>query len=68
VPKDFLTELAQREIKLRQQREVLREIARAWKTASAAACVHKIRTFDTERFDDLERAAVTQTSGLAAPR
>jgi hypothetical protein len=28
----FLTELAQREIKLRRQREVLRETAGAWKS------------------------------------
>ncbi len=58
----FLTELAQREIKLRRQREVLRESAGAWKTEDhpelahgAAAWVRKIRALDTQRRDDLER-------------
>jgi hypothetical protein len=58
----FLTELAQREIKLRHQREVLRETAGAWKAADhpelaqgAAAWVRQIRALDTPRLDDLER-------------
>ena len=58
----FLTELAQREIKLRRQREVLRETAGAWKDENhpelaqeAAAWVRQIRALDTQRFEDLER-------------
>lgn len=58
----FLTELAQREIKLRHQREVLRETTGAWKAEDhlelaqgAAAWVRQIRAFDTQRFEDLER-------------
>jgi hypothetical protein len=58
----FLTELAQREIKLRRQREVLRETAGAWKDENhpelaqgAAAWVRQIRALDTHRFEDLER-------------
>jgi hypothetical protein len=58
----FLTELAQREIKLRHQREVLRETTGAWKAEDhpelaqgAAAWVRQIRAFDAERFEGLER-------------
>ena len=58
----FLTELAQREIKIRRQREVLRETAGAWKSEDhpelaqgAAAWIRQIRARDTERFDELER-------------
>ena len=58
----FLTELAQREIKIRRQREVLRETAGAWKSEDhpelaegAAPWVEKIRALDQERFEDLER-------------
>jgi hypothetical protein len=58
----FLAELAQREIKLRRQREVLRETAGAWNASDhpelaqgAAAWVRQIRALDTQRFDDLER-------------
>ena len=58
----FLTELAQREIKLRRQREALRETAGAWKTEDhpelaqgAAAWVRQIRALDAPRLDDLER-------------
>jgi hypothetical protein len=58
----FLTELAEREIKLRYQREVLRETAGAWKAEDhpeldrgSAAWVQQIRSLDTQRFDDLER-------------
>jgi hypothetical protein len=58
----FLTELAQREIKLRHQREVLRETAGAWKSEDhpelaqgAAAWVRQIRALDNERFEELER-------------
>jgi hypothetical protein len=52
----FLTELAQREIKLRHKREVLRETAGAWKSEDhpelaqgAAAWVRQIRALDNER-------------------
>jgi hypothetical protein len=58
----FLTELAQREIKLRRQREVLSETAGAWKAEDhpelaqgAAAWVRQIRALDTQRFEELER-------------
>jgi len=58
----FLTELAQREIKLRRQREALREAAGAWKdedhpelAQGAAAWVRQIRLLDNRRFDELER-------------
>ena len=58
----FLTELAQREIKLRRQREVLRETAGAWKSEDhpelaqgAAAWVRQIRAGDNQRFEELER-------------
>jgi hypothetical protein len=58
----FLTEVAQRELKLRHQREVLRETAGAWKAEKhpelaqgAAAWVRQIRSLDSERFDKLER-------------
>jgi hypothetical protein len=57
----FLAELAQREIKIRRQREVLRETAGAWKAEDhpelakgAAAWVRQIRADDTQRFDDLD--------------
>jgi hypothetical protein len=58
----FLTELAQREIKIRYQREVLRETAGAWKSEDhpeldqgAVAWVRQIRALDDQRFEDLER-------------
>jgi hypothetical protein len=58
----FLTELVRREIKLRRQRDVLRETAGAWKAEDhpelaqgAAAWVRQIRALDTQRLDDLER-------------
>lgn len=58
----FLTELAQREIKLRRQREVLQETAGAWKAEDhpelaqgAAAWVSQIRSLDSQRFEELER-------------
>jgi hypothetical protein len=62
----FLTELAEREIMIRRQREALREAAGAWKdedhpelSQGAYAWVRKIRSLDavheTERLDDLER-------------
>ncbi|HXP88766.1 MAG TPA: hypothetical protein VN841_28855 [Bryobacteraceae bacterium] len=58
----FLTELAQREIKLRRQREALREAAGSWKdedhpelAQGAAAWVRQIRALDFERFEELER-------------
>ena len=58
----FLTELAQREIKIRRQREVLRETAGAWKSEAhpelaegSAAWIRQIRALDNERFEELER-------------
>jgi hypothetical protein len=58
----FLAELAQREIKLRRQRDVLQETAGAWKSQDhpelaqgADAWVRKIRDLDTQRFEELER-------------
>jgi hypothetical protein len=58
----FLTEVAQREIKIRRQREALRETAGAWKTEDhpelaqgAASWVEQIREVDNQRFEDLER-------------
>jgi hypothetical protein len=58
----FLTEIAQREIKLRRQREVLRETAGAWKSEDhpelakgAAAWVQQVRALDNRRFEELER-------------
>ncbi len=58
----FLTELAQREIKIRRQREALRETAGAWKSENhpelaqgAAQWVSQIRDLDTHRLDELER-------------
>ena len=58
----FLTEIAQREIKIRRQREVLRATAGAWKSEDhpelaegAAAWVRQIRSLDNRRFDKLER-------------
>jgi hypothetical protein len=58
----FLTELAQREIKLRRQREALQEATGAWKAKDhpelaqgAAAWVRQIRAAGMDRFEDLER-------------
>jgi hypothetical protein len=58
----FLTELAQREIKIRYQREVLTEAAGAWASDEhpelahgAAAWIREIRALDHERFEELER-------------
>jgi hypothetical protein len=52
----FLAELAQREIKLRRQREALRETAGAWKPGhhpelaqGAAAWVREMRSLDSQR-------------------
>lgn len=57
----FLTDVARREIKLRRQREVLRETAGTWKTEDhpelaegAAAWIRQIRALDAPRLDDLE--------------
>jgi hypothetical protein len=62
VPQCVLTELAQREIEIRRQREVLRETAGAWKSEDhpelaqgAEACIRQIRARDTERFEELEQ-------------
>jgi hypothetical protein len=58
----FLTELAQREIKLRRQRQALREAAGAWRdenhpelSQGAAAWVREMRSLDSRRFEELER-------------
>jgi len=58
----FLTELAQREIKIRRQREALRESAGAWKSGDhpelaqgSAAWIRQIRARDNRRFEELER-------------
>jgi hypothetical protein len=58
----FLAELAQREIKLRLQREVLLDIAGAWKTEDhpelahgAASWIKEIRALDAGRFEEMER-------------
>jgi hypothetical protein len=58
----FLTELAQREIKLRRQREALRETAGAWKSEDhpelaqgTEAWIREIRSLDSRRFEELER-------------
>ena len=58
----FLTELVQREIKIRRQREVLRETAGAWKSEDhpelaegADAWIRQIRALDNQRFEELER-------------
>lgn len=58
----FLTELAQREIKLRRQRQALRETAGAWKSEDhpelaqgAEAWIREIRSLDTRRFEELEQ-------------
>jgi hypothetical protein len=54
--------LDQREIDLRRQREVLREIAGAWKAEDhpeladgAEPWVRKVRALDAGRFDEIER-------------
>ena len=58
----FLTELAQREIKLRLQRQALRESAGAWKAEDhpelangSAAWVRQIRSLDSHRWEELEK-------------
>jgi hypothetical protein len=58
----FLTEIARREIKIRRQRDVLRETAGAWKpedhpelAQGSAAWVQQIRSIDNQRFEELER-------------
>jgi metal-responsive CopG/Arc/MetJ family transcriptional regulator len=58
----FLAEVAQKEIKLRRQREALVEAAGAWKVKDhpelakgAEAWVRKLRSLDQKRFEDLER-------------
>jgi len=57
-----LTELAQREIKLRLQRQALRESAGAWKPEDhpelangGAAWVRRIRSLDSRRLEELEQ-------------
>ena len=58
----FLTELAQREIKIRRQREALREAAGTWKNEDhpelaqgAAVWVRQLRSLDNQRLEELER-------------
>lgn len=58
----FLAELAQREIKIHQQREALREAAGAWKDEDhpelkdgAEAWVRKMRAESEVRFQELEK-------------
>jgi hypothetical protein len=58
----FLTEIARREIKIRHQREALRETAGAWKdqdhpelAQGAAAWVRQMRALDNGRLEELER-------------
>jgi hypothetical protein len=58
----FLAELAHREIKLRRQREALREAAGARTVENhpelaqgADAWVRQIRSLDTQRFEEIER-------------
>ena len=58
----FLTELARREIKIRRQREALREATGAWKdkehpelAQGAAAWVRQLRSLDTRRLAELDR-------------
>lgn len=58
----FLTELAQREIKIRRQREALRETAGAWKSEDhpelaqgSAAWIRQMCGRDNQRFEELER-------------
>ena len=58
----FLAELAQREIKLRRQREALRDAAGAWKDEDhpelahgAAAWISRIRSLGSDRIEELER-------------
>jgi hypothetical protein len=58
----FLTELAQREIKIRRQREALREASGSWKSEDhpelahgAAQWVRQVRDLDIRRFGELER-------------
>jgi len=58
----FLTEIAQREIKIRHQRDVLRETVGAWKSEDhpelaqgAAAWVRQTRALDNRRFEELEQ-------------
>jgi hypothetical protein len=58
----FLTELAQREIKIRRQREALREATGAWKSEDhpelaqgASTWIRQIRARDNQHFEELER-------------
>ena len=58
----FLTEAAERALKLRRQRQALRECAGAWKAEDhpelakgAAAWIRQIRSLDSRRFKELDR-------------
>jgi hypothetical protein len=57
----FLTEAAERALKLRHQRQAFREAAGAWKTEDhpelaqgAAAWIRQVRSLDSRRFEELE--------------
>ena len=57
----FLAELAQRELKIRSQREALRGASGAWKprdhpelAKGAAEWVRQIRDLDTKRFEQIQ--------------
>jgi hypothetical protein len=58
----FITEVARREIKIRQQRDALRAAKGAWKQEAhpelaqgAAAWVRQVRSVDAKRFEELEQ-------------
>ena len=57
----FLVELAEREIKLRRQKAVLRATAGAWKSedhpelaGGSAAYVRQLRALDNERLEEID--------------
>jgi hypothetical protein len=58
----FLTEAAERALKIRHQRQALCEAAGTWKTEDhpelaqgAAAWIRQVRSLDSRRFEELER-------------
>ena len=62
LPVDVVDNIDQREIKLRLQRQALRESAGAWKPEDhpelangSAAWVRQIRSLDSRRFEELEQ-------------
>ena len=57
----FISELAQRELKIRRQREAIEEAASAWKSQDhpelangASAWVRQIRDLDSKRFQEIQ--------------